>query len=44
MLFRSSQAALKEAEQAKSALALLPESIYKEALLSLADFSVERHY
>lgn len=40
----TSQAALKEAEQAKSALALLPESIYKEALLSLADFSVERHY
>ena len=40
----TSQAALKEAEQAKSALTLLPESIYKEALLSLADFSVERHY
>jgi len=40
----TSQAALKEAEQAKSALAPLPESIYKEALSSLADFSVERHY
>jgi octaprenyl-diphosphate synthase len=40
----TSQAALKEAEQAKSDLALLPESIYKEALSSLADFSVERHY
>jgi octaprenyl-diphosphate synthase len=40
----TSQAALKEAEQAKMALELLPNSVYKEALLSLADFSVERHY
>lgn len=40
----TSQAAMKEVEQAKLALAILPESIYKEALLSLADFSVERHY
>jgi octaprenyl-diphosphate synthase len=38
------KAALKEAEQAKLALALLPNSAYKEALISLADFSVERHY
>lgn len=40
----TSQAALKEAEQAKLALAILPESVYKGALISLADFSVERHY
>ena len=40
----TSQAALKEAEQAKVALELLPNSVYKEALISLADFSVERHY
>jgi octaprenyl-diphosphate synthase len=40
----TSQAALKEAEQAKMALELLPDSVYKEALVSLADFSVERHY
>ena len=40
----TSKAALKEAEQAKLALAILPNSIYKEALMSLADFSVERHY
>ena len=40
----TSQAALKEAEQAKAALEILPDSVYKEALLSLADFSVERHY
>lgn len=40
----TSQAALKEAELAKSALAMLPSSVYKDALLSLADFSVERHY
>ncbi|MFT7235788.1 MAG: octaprenyl-diphosphate synthase [Methylophagaceae bacterium] len=40
----TSQAALNESEQAKSALTILPDSIYKVALLSLADFSVERHY
>lgn len=40
----TSKAALKEAEQAKLALALLPSSAYKEALISLADFSVERRY
>lgn len=38
------QAAKNEAEQAKSALAILPDSVYKTALLSLADFSVERQY
>lgn len=40
----TNQAALKEAQNAKKALEPLPNSIYKEALLSLADFSVERHY
>lgn len=40
----TSEAALKEAEHAKSALAILPESAYKDALLALADFSVERSY
>lgn len=40
----TSEAAFKEAEQAKTALDPLPESVYKTALLSLADFSVERHY
>jgi len=40
----TNQAALKEAQNAKKALEPLPNSIYKKALLSLADFSVERHY
>jgi len=40
----TSQAAKKEVEQAKMALNILPDSVYKEALMSLADFSVERHY
>ena len=40
----TNQAALKEAQNAKEALEPLPSSIYKDALLSLADFSVERHY
>lgn len=40
----TSQAAIQEAELAKSALSLLPDSVYKTALLSLADFSVERDY
>ena len=40
----TNQAALKEAQNAKEALDPLPSSIYKDALLSLADFSVERHY
>ncbi|MCL4119867.1 UNVERIFIED_CONTAM: hypothetical protein GTU68_020498 [Idotea baltica] len=40
----TSEVALKEAEQAKSALVVLPESVYKDALLALADFSVERRY
>lgn len=40
----TNQAALKEAQNAKKALEPLPNSIYKEALLSLADFSVDRHY
>ena len=40
----TNQAALKEAQNAKEALEPLPSSIYKNALLSLADFSVERHY
>lgn len=40
----TSQAAEKEAKLAKEALVILPDSIYKEALLSLADFSIERSY
>jgi len=40
----TSQAAEKEAKLAKKALVTLPDSIYKEALLSLADFSIERSY
>jgi octaprenyl-diphosphate synthase len=40
----TSQAAQKEAELAKQALSVLDESVYKEALLSMADFSVERSY
>jgi octaprenyl-diphosphate synthase len=38
------QAALQEVQNAKKSLEPLPNSIYKDALLSLADFSVERHY
>jgi octaprenyl-diphosphate synthase len=40
----TSQAAAEEARLAKEALTILPDSIYKEALMSLADFSIERSY
>ncbi len=40
----TSQAAHREVEQAKVALSILPDSVYKQALLSLADFSIERDY
>lgn len=40
----TSQAAKHEAEQAKQALECIADSDYKQALLSLADFAVERSY
>ena len=40
----TSQAAQKEVAQAKTALSILPESNYKQALISLADFSIQRSY
>ncbi len=40
----TSQAAKNEAEQAKSALNCIADSDYKNALLALADFAVERSY
>jgi octaprenyl-diphosphate synthase len=40
----TSQRATAEAEKAKSALSSLPESVYKDAMLTLADFSVQRAY
>jgi octaprenyl-diphosphate synthase len=40
----TSQAARNEAEQAKSALNIIEDSEYKAALMSLADFAVERSY
>jgi geranylgeranyl pyrophosphate synthase len=33
-----------EAEQAKASLAIIADSDYKNALLALADFAVERSY
>ncbi|MDH5357705.1 MAG: octaprenyl diphosphate synthase [Gammaproteobacteria bacterium] len=40
----TSQAAQKEVRQAKAALSILADSRYKQALISLADFSIERSY
>ena len=40
----TSQRATVEAEKARSALSVLPESAYKDAMLTLADFSVQRVY
>ena len=40
----TSQRATVEAEKARSALSVLPESAYKDAMLTLADFSVQRAY
>ncbi len=40
----TSKAAQNETNKAKSALSILADSPYKEALLSLADFAVERRY
>jgi len=40
----TAQAAKNEVELAKACLSILPDSKYKLALTSLADFSIERHY
>jgi len=40
----TAQAAQREADLALAALAPLPESAYKDALYSLAEFSVNRRY
>lgn len=40
----TSQRASAEAEKAKQALSVLPQSVYKEAMITLADFSVQRVY
>ena len=40
----TSQRATAEAEKAKTALFALPASVYKEAMITLADFSVQRAY
>ena len=40
----TSQAAQKEVDQAKVALSILADSQYKQALISLADFSIQRSY
>ena len=40
----TSQAAQLEVERAKSSLAILPDSDYKQALLGLADFAINRSY
>jgi len=40
----TSQRAAAEAEKAKAALSALPASVYKEAMITLADFSVQRVY
>jgi octaprenyl-diphosphate synthase len=40
----TAQAAQNEVNLAKACLSILPNSEYKEALASLADFSIERHY
>ncbi|MCK5360637.1 MAG: octaprenyl diphosphate synthase [Gammaproteobacteria bacterium] len=40
----TSQRASAEADKAKQALSVLPDSIYKDAMITLADFSVQRAY
>lgn len=40
----TSQAAKREVDNAKQALAVVNDSVYKDALLALADFSIERTY
>ena len=40
----TSQRASTEAEKAKQALFVLPNSVYKDAMMTLADFSVQRAY
>jgi octaprenyl-diphosphate synthase len=40
----TSRRAVEEADKAVAALALLPESSYKQALAELARFSVDRNY
>lgn len=40
----TSRRASAEAEKAKQALSLLPNSVYKDAMMTLADFSVQRAY
>jgi octaprenyl-diphosphate synthase len=40
----TSQRATAEAEKARNALSVLPNSAYKDAMLTLADFSVQRAY
>jgi octaprenyl-diphosphate synthase len=40
----TSQRASAEAEKAKQALFVLPNSVYKDAMMTLADFSVQRAY
>ena len=40
----TSQRAFTEAEKAKEALSSLPHSVYKDAMITLADFSVQRAY
>ena len=40
----TSQRASAEAEKAKEALSILPHSAYKDAMITLADFSVQRVY
>jgi octaprenyl-diphosphate synthase len=40
----TSQRASAEAEKAKQAISILPNSVYKDAMVTLADFSVQRAY
>jgi octaprenyl-diphosphate synthase len=40
----TSQRASAEAEKAKQAISVLPNSVYKDAMVTLADFSVQRAY
>ena len=40
----TSQRASAEAEKAKQAISILPNSVYKDAMMTLADFSVQRAY
>ena len=40
----TAQAAKKEVEQAKEALSIISDSPYKQALISLADFAIQRSY